>query len=254
MNCIKPASLLLLAFVVSSPLMAQLEDSTILFSSLSQPNDQTSTMKIQETRGSGLPMRTLIVPLSLITYGFFSQSSEDLRDFDVDIKNVVRRDADFHTPIDNYLQYAPGVAVYALNVAGIKGKNNFRDRTMILLLSNVMMGITVQSIKKITKVERPEGFGKNAFPSGHTATAFAGAEFLRREYREVSPWYGIAGYAVAATTGILRMYNNMHWFRDVIAGAGFGILSTEAAYWLEPIIAKKLFHKRKAYPIDAAHF
>jgi membrane-associated phospholipid phosphatase len=199
-------------------------------------------------------MRTLIVPLSLITYGFFSQASEDLRDFDVNIKNVVRRDADFHTPIDNYLQYAPGVAVYALNVAGIKGKNNFRDRTMILLLSNAMMGMTVQSIKKITKVERPEGFGKNAFPSGHTATAFAGAEFLRREYREVSPWYGIAGYAVAATTGILRMYNNMHWFRDVMAGAGFGILSTEAAYWLEPIIAKKLFHKRKAYPIYPARY
>jgi membrane-associated phospholipid phosphatase len=111
--------------------------------------------------------------------------------------------------------------VYALNAVAIKGRNNFRDRAMIYLLSNIMMGITVQSIKKIIKVQRPEGFGTNAFPSGHTATAFAEAEFLRREYKEVSSWYGMAGYAAAATTGILRMYNNKHWLRDVVAGAGF---------------------------------
>jgi len=234
--------------------MAQLEDSTIHFSSSPLANDKTIMLKTQQTREVSRAMRTCIVPLSLISYGFFSQSSEELRDFDVNIKNVVRRDADFHTPIDNYLQYAPGVAVYALNAAGIKGKNNFRDRTMIFLLSNVMMGMTVQSIKKITKVERPEGFGQNAFPSGHTATAFAGAEFLRQEYKDVSPWIGIAGYVVATTTGILRMYNNMHWFRDVIAGAGFGILSTRVAYWLEPIIAKKFFHKKSAYHFDQANF
>jgi membrane-associated phospholipid phosphatase len=121
-------------------------------------------------------------------------------------------------------------------------------------MSNLVMGITVQSIKNITKVQRPEGFGKNAFPSGHTATAFAGAEFLRQEYKEVSPWYGIAGYAVATTTGILRMYNNMHWFRDVVAGAGFGILSTKLAYWLEPIIANKLFHKKPVYDFNPANY
>ncbi len=189
----------------------------------------------------------MIVPLSFITYGAISQSNEDLKDFDNNIKKLVRKDADFHTPVDNYLQYAPGLAVYALNAVGIKGEHNFRDRTMIYLLSNVMMGITVQSIKKITKVQRPEGSGTNAFPSGHTATAFAGAEFLRQEYKDVSPWYGIAGYAAATTTGIMRMYNNKHWFRDVVAGAGFGILSTEAAYWLEPIIAKKIFRKKTVY-------
>ena len=33
------------------------------------------------------------------------------------------------------------------------------------------------------------------------ALAFASAEFLRREYWNVSPWIGIAGYAVATGTG-----------------------------------------------------
>ena len=67
---------------------------------------------------------------------------------------------------------------------------------------------------------------------------------MRREYWNTSPWIGVAGYAVAAGTGFLRMYNNRHWLTDVIAGAGFGILSAEAAYWLYPVIKKTFFKKR----------
>jgi hypothetical protein len=206
------------------------------------------------TPGYKLTVKRMIIPVTLITYGFVSQSSHKLKAFDVRLKTIVRRDPNFHTCIDNYLQYAPGFAVYGLNAIGIKGKHNFRDRSMIYLLSNLMMGITVQTIKKISKVQRPEGWGTNAFPSGHTGTAFAGAEFLRQEYKNVSPWYGVTGYLIAATTGILRMYNNKHWFRDVVAGAGFGILATDAAYWLEPIIAQKLFHKRTAKHFDPAAY
>ena len=247
MNYAKSAILLILAFLFFHSSIAQLKDSAVRFSHLPQANCKTIPKKIQETYGLRLPMRTLVIPVSLITYGVISQSSEDLREFDVNIKNIVRRDEDFRTTIDNYLQYAPGVSVYILNAAGIKGKNNFRDRTMIYLMSNLIMGITVQTIKNITKVQRPDGFGKNAFPSGHTATAFAGAEFLRQEYKDVSPWYGIAGYAVATTTGFLRMYNNRHWLSDVVAGAGFGILSTKIAYWIAPIVAKRFFHKKTVY-------
>ncbi len=187
-------------------------------------------------------IKSLIIPAALITYGFVAQSSQGLKEFDVSIKNEIREDHPlFHTKIDNSLQYVPAVAAYGLNAIGIKGKNNFRDRTMIYLLSNTIMGVTVQSLKAITKVQRPDGFGTNAFPSGHTATAFAAAEFLRMEYKDVSPWYGIAGYLAATTTGILRMYNNKHWFRDILPGAGIGILSTKIAYWLYPAIKRKLF-------------
>jgi membrane-associated phospholipid phosphatase len=91
-------------------------------------------------------------------------------------------------------------------------------------------------------VLRPDGSAYNSFPSGHTATAFANAEFMRMEYKDVSPWYGIAGYAVATGTGLLRMYNNKHWFNDVVAGAGFGIAGTRLAYWLYPKIQHSLFH------------
>ena len=55
---------------------------------------------------------------------------------------------------------------------------------------------------------------------------------LWQEYKDYSPWIAYSGYAVAAGTGFLRMYNNRHWLSDVIAGAGFGMLSTKLAYWL----------------------
>lgn len=105
------------------------------------------------------------------------------------------------------------------------------------------MGVSIYSIKNLTKVERPDGSAKNSFPSGHTATAFMGAEFLWQEYKEISPWYGIAGYLVASGTGAFRIYNNRHWLTDVVAGAGIGMLSAKAAYWINPIMRSNSLNK-----------
>jgi membrane-associated phospholipid phosphatase len=74
-----------------------------------------------------------------------------------------------------------------------------------------------------------------------------GAEFLYQEYKDVSPWYGIAGYVVATGTGLFRMYNNRHWFSDVVAGAGFGILSTKVAYWIYPWMKEKFLKTKRKY-------
>ena len=202
--------------------------------------------KINERRQK---LKSLILPASLITYGFISLGNDKLKSLDNTIKEEIWTENP-HNPVkfDNYLQYAPAAAVYTLNAMGIKGKNNFRDRTFIYLLSNSIMGVTVQSLKAITKVQRPDGFGTNAFPSGHTATAFVAAEFLRQEYKDVSPWYGVGGYAAAITTAYFRMYNNRHWFRDLLPGAGIGIISTKVAYWIYPAIKRKLF---KDKPMNA---
>ena len=93
-------------------------------------------------------------------------------------------------------------------------------------------------------VERPDGTSFNSFPSGHTATAFMGAELMNQEYKHQSIWYSIAGYTVATGTGVFRMYNNRHWLSDVVAGAGVGILSAKAGYWLYPYVSK-LFNGKK---------
>jgi hypothetical protein len=189
----------------------------------------------------------LIFPVSLIAYGVITQNSKGLKQLDISTRNTINTNhPDFHTKVDNYLQFTPGAAVYALNLFGIKGKNNLRDRTIIYALSNLISTGMVTPLKHITKVTRPDGSTDNSFPSGHTTTAFANAEFLRQEYKDVSPWYGILGYAAAVTTGSLRVYNNRHWVSDVVAGAGFGILSTKLAYWIYPTIKKRLFNNKKS--------
>ena len=199
-------------------------------------------------------VRTLMASMSLISYGIIAQLSPGLRELDSNIKSAVRKNnLNFRIHIDDYLQYAPELSVYALNALGIKGKHNFKDLTLIYLLSTVISGILVKSVKAISKVERPDGNGFNSFPSGHTATAFAGAELLRQEYKDVSPWFGIAGYTVASATGILRMYNNKHWFSDVMAGAGFGILSTKIAYYLYSVIENNLSRNKQKHTLKTGY-
>lgn len=195
--------------------------------------------KISETNRR---FKSLILPASLITYGFIALENDGLKTLD----NTTKIEIKEHHPgpvtkLDNYLQYSPAFAVYGLNALGIKGKNNFRDRTIIYALSTVISAAIVLPLKQITKVQRPDGSAFNSFPSGHTTTAFAAAEFMRQEYKDVSPWYSIAGYGAATATGILRLYNNKHWVSDVVAGAGFGILSTKLAYWIYPSIKRKFF-------------
>lgn len=135
------------------------------------------------------------------------------------------------------------VAMYALTLCGVKGRHNWVDQTILLGTACASMGISVNALKYATKVLRPDGSTRNSFSSGHTATAFMGAELLRREFWGVSPWIGIAGYAVAAGPGVFRMVNNRHWFTVVVAGVGIGILSVEAAYWLYPVLGRAFFCK-----------
>lgn len=190
-------------------------------------------------------IRPLIIPATLIGYGIVGLENHYLQDYDREIKEELNEYTTKRVTIDDFSQYAPSLSVYALNALGIKGKNNFRDRSVILATSYLIMSTSISSIKSIAHVERPDSTSNNSFPSGHTATAFMGAEFLWQEYKDVSVWYGIAGYAVAAGTGFYRMYNNRHWLTDVAAGAGIGILSTKIAYWVNPFIKQKLFGKKK---------
>ena len=192
-----------------------------------------------------IKFKQLIIPTVLIGYGVIGLESDGLKLFNTEIKEEVNENIDEKITIDDFSQYLPAVSVYGLNAMGIKGKHNFKDRTIILGTSYLLMSATVLSLKSITKVERPDGSANNSFPSGHTATAFAGAEFLWQEYKDVSVWYGISGYIVAVGTGAFRIYNDKHWLTDVAAGAGIGILSTKVAYWINPWIQEKIFKSKE---------
>lgn len=214
----------------------------LAFSSMiSFAQDTTAVLQPHIDQNLKFKYEALIIPAALIGFGVIGLESESIKSLNSNTRDEIKEHIDEKISIDDFSQYAPFVSVYALNAFGIEGKHNFKDRTIILTTAYLIMGGTVGAIKSTGNVVRPDGTSSNSFPSGHTATAFMGAEFLYQEYKDVSIWYGISGYAVATGTGFFRMYNNRHWLTDVAAGAGIGILSTKIAYWVHPLIKRTIF-------------
>ncbi|MDE5430185.1 phosphatase PAP2 family protein [Elizabethkingia meningoseptica] len=180
--------------------------------------------------------KKLIIPASLISYGVLTLTSDALEQLNFSTKTEVNEHLPKPSTLDNYTQFLPAAMVYGLNLSGIKGKHNLRDRSIILGTSLLITSAVVTPTKYLVKEERPDQSNNLSFPSGHTAIAFATAQFLFREYQDSNIWIALSGYPIAAFTGIYRMVNNKHWLGDIMAGAGVGILSTELAYWLFPAI------------------
>jgi len=177
-----------------------------------------------------------LLPAAMFGYGVLASTNSALKSFDLKIRSEVlaQPNRNINRKIEDVLQYVPVYSVFALNAVGLKGENKFIDRLALYAVSNTIMSQTVVKMKKSIGKLRPDGSNRRSFPSGHTATAFSAAEFMRLEYKDASPIYGIAAYTVAAATGALRIYHNNHWFSDVIAGAGIGILSTDLTYFVYP--------------------
>ncbi|TDD95961.1 phosphatase PAP2 family protein [Flavobacterium cellulosilyticum] len=233
----------ILFFLINGSLIAQSLDTI-------KTND--SLINIKLSNDFKFKPKQLIIPSVLIAYGFIGMESDWVKNINKEISEEVTENIDRRLTIDDFSQYAPALSVYALGAIGIKGKNNLKDKSIILATSFIIMSITVTALKSIAKIERPDGYSNNSFPSGHTANAFMGAEFLYQEYKVTSVWYGVSGYVVAAATGAFRIYNNRHWLTDVVSGAGIGIVSAKAGYWLLPVV-NKLFtsssnpNKRSAF-------
>ena len=66
---------------------------------------------------------------------------------------------------------------------------------------------------------RPFSSG-DAFPSGHTAQAFAMASVVAARYD--NPWVGGAAYGLASLVGLARLESREHFTSDVLAGALVG--------------------------------
>ena len=147
---------------------------------------------------------------------------------------------DFKTGIDDYTQFFGPAAVVGLKLAGYEGRSDWPRLLASAGMSYGLMALTVNVIKNSAKEMRPDGSSANSWPSGHTATAFAGATILHKEYGLTrSPWFSVAGYGVATATGVMRVLNNRHWVSDVMSGAGIGILAGELGYALGDLLFKE---------------
>ena len=131
----------------------------------------------------------------------------------------------FRHHYDDYLQYAPAIAMLGLKIGGIQGRSSWGRMLVSDAFSASLMAIAVNTLKHTVKVMRPDGSNRHSFPSGHSATAFMTATMLHKEYGMTrSPWYSIGAYTAATLTGLV--------------GAGIGILSTEVGYYLADLIFK----------------
>jgi membrane-associated phospholipid phosphatase len=200
-------------------------------------------------------IKQIIIPFALTAYGYIGLGNSSINSLDRHIKEEVWTE-DPHQPdhFDDWLQYMPGFSVYVLNGLGVQGKNNLLDATRQYLISSLLMTVIVQSTKSITKIRRPDGYGSNAFPSGHTSTVFVAAEFLNQEYGKKSPLYSVTGYAMATLVGYMRLYNNKHWFKDVVAGAGIGMGVTRFVYWIYPSIKERFFKDRVGHTLVMPYY
>jgi membrane-associated phospholipid phosphatase len=89
----------------------------------------------------------------------------------------------------------------------------------------ISLGVTLcvtYALKVSINETRPNG-ENYSFPSGHSSSSFASAEFMRRRYG----WkWGAPAYAAAAFVAYSRVESRMHYTHDVVAGAALGVASS----------------------------
>ena len=103
------------------------------------------------------------------------------------------------------------------------GNDERRETGRLLTSTFISTGVIVWGMKEIIGRKRPldDVVGNPAFPSGHTAYAFAGATLLGNRY----PKLRIPLYIGAGLVGITRIYLGRHYVSDVIAGAAVGTIT-----------------------------
>ncbi len=217
-------------------------------------NAQVDSVSIDSGKVVGIRpnfFKRIIIPTTLLGYGALSLGNGSLRQFDRYVNNSTIGPHGYTGSVDDYLRYGPIAAVYGLDLLGIKAKHNFLDRSAMLVISMALTSTAVTFTKNNIHRERPDGSSFSSFPSSHTAMAFMAAEFMHQEYGEQSVWFSIIGYGTATATGVLRLYHHVHWFSDVVMGAGYGILATKLSYLIYPYL-KQIFIPKKN--IDFAFF
>lgn len=117
-------------------------------------------------------------------------------------------------------QVGAGLATNGVGRATGNDKLKMVGRDMIR--AQVLSQALVQTVKATVRRERPDGTNKGAFPSGHSASAFATAGVLHRHYGWKA---GVPAYAFGSYVALARMAWNRHHATDVVMGMGVGLAS-----------------------------
>lgn len=209
-------------------------DSTTYSSTKQHIKREQKKYSLQSCEGHSFRVSQLYAPLLLVGLGAVGTLEEGwLKRQQIKLSHLLNGHKDWKKKrFDDWLQYAPMTMYQGLALfPRMSHAHNLRDRLLLHATATLLLASTVNLSKHTISEWRPDESANNSFPSGHTSTAFVGAELTRLEYGN---WAGITAYGIATTVGVMRMYNRRHWFNDLLAGAGIGILSARAAYWLLP--------------------
>lgn len=128
--------------------------------------------------------------------------------------------------LSNWLKFVPaaGAAAYSTYEGDYRGLWQLGGEVAVTVAAT-------QALKYAFKDgdwgTRPDG-GSKSFPSGHTSTACAGAAYLGERYgwQQAAP-----AYAVSAWVAYIRVNEDKHYVRDVVAGCAL-------AYALSKLVVK----------------
>lgn len=142
--------------------------------------------------------------------------------------------------IDEYyhIEFMAG-SIAALYIYSLVDKNNkVRNLSLRLAESTIYATAIDFGIKFIAGRSRPfytnsswdyEPFKINyeqtSFASGHSTLAFAFSSVMAKEYNNF--FWKFGWYSLAALTAYARVYNNQHWFSDVVFGSAIGLFVGE---------------------------
>src|SRR3954464_8011760 len=121
---------------------------------------------------------------------------------------------------ESYVLLPAAVTVYAVGRA--KDRPRISHVGMDLIQSLAIAEALTQTLKYTTRRQRPDGSGKNSFPSGHSADTFAFATALERHLN----WrYSVPAYIFASYVALSRLPANRHWLSDAVFGSAVGIIA-----------------------------
>ena len=110
-------------------------------------------------------------------------------------------------------------------VAGLIAGGAARAAAVEAAVALVPVNLAVEGLKRWTYRARPDGEHRRsnaAFPSSHSANAFAVATVLARRWRRAA----VPAFVLAACVAWSRVYLDRHWLSDVAGGAALAIALT----------------------------
>ena len=141
-------------------------------------NGKRNWWEENQTYSTRFRAEQLVAPVALVGIGALGVGENSpMRGINLAIKDgLYQASKGVKLHFDDYVQYVPVAFYLTLDFMGLEAKHSFGERLAVGVVTYISVTALSQSIKYIVREPRPDTGTRNSFPSGHTMTAFAGAE------------------------------------------------------------------------------